>query len=89
MSIRNAVSQLGVTVPSAVGLALVWIFVTGLTVATTMHTGSGVGEGFLGQNLVAGLTGLLALGVVGGMGIALADELGSESPAPETWPPEQ
>lgn len=89
MGVRNAVSQLGFTVPAAVGLGLLWLFVVAVGVATTMHTGAGVGEGFLGQNVTAGLVGLAAIAVIGGMGVALADELGRGEPVPETWPPEE
>jgi|GEM_PF-389797 len=89
MGIRNAVSQLGFTVPTAVGLAVVWLFVVALDVATKMNTGSGFGEGFVGQNLTAGLVGVAALAVVGGLFVALADELGGTEPTPEAWPPEE
>lgn len=89
MGTRSAVSQLGFTVPALVGLSLVWLFVVALGIVSTMNTGSGVGEGFIGQNLVAGLVGLAGLGVVAAMGVALADELGREGPVPQSWPPEE
>lgn len=81
MATKTALSQARV-VTVGVLLGLVWLVVTAFSVFGEMST---TGAQFVGQNMTAGVVGLLVMLGLFALFTALYGELGSEGPAPEPW----
>ncbi|MFC7233715.1 hypothetical protein [Halosegnis marinus] len=84
MAMRNALSQ-NKLVTFAVALAGVW------TVLTALRVWNGIdwSAGYVGQTATSGIVGLLVIGGLFALMLVLYGELESNTPAPETFPPEE
>ncbi|WP_280536092.1 hypothetical protein [Halopenitus sp. POP-27] len=83
MGIRTAFQQTRWITIGALAVAIwtvvVWFEVLGLIEWTAMD--------YVGRSAVGGVIGLIVLGALVVLLVALFGELGEEEPAPESWPP--